>query len=34
MATDPGCGMTVEERSAAGKSVYQGRTYYFRRPLL
>lgn len=29
MAKDPVCGMDVEEQSAAGKSVYQGETYYF-----
>jgi Cu+-exporting ATPase len=29
MATDPVCGMTVDETSAAGKSVFDGRTFYF-----
>ncbi len=29
MATDPVCGMTVEEKKAAGTSVYRGTTYYF-----
>ena len=29
MAKDPVCGMTVDEKSAAGKSEYQGQTYYF-----
>ena len=31
MAThrDPVCGMRVEEEGAAGKSEYQGQTYYF-----
>src|SRR3954470_12400027 len=29
MALDPVCGMTVEPASAAGKSEYQGTTYYF-----
>ena len=29
MATDPVCGMTVDEASAAGKSVFDGRTFYF-----
>jgi Cu+-exporting ATPase len=29
MATDPVCGMTVEEGGAAGTSSYAGRTYYF-----
>lgn len=29
MARDPVCGMDVDERKAAGTSVYRGRTYYF-----
>lgn len=29
MATDPVCGMTVDEKQAAAKSEYQGQTYYF-----
>ena len=29
MATDPVCGMQVDERSAAGSSVFGGRNYYF-----
>ncbi len=29
MATDPVCGMTVDEASAAGTSVFEGRTYSF-----
>ena len=29
MATDPVCGMQVDERTAAGSSVFEGRTYYF-----
>lgn len=29
MATDPVCRMTVDEKSAAGTSVYEGKTYYF-----
>jgi Cu+-exporting ATPase len=29
MTTDPVCGMTVDETSAAGTSVFDGRTYYF-----
>ena len=29
MAKDPVCGMDVDERTAAGKSDYQGQTYYF-----
>lgn len=32
MHTDPVCGMTVDEESAAGKSEYQGQTYYFCSP--
>ncbi|MBI3938912.1 MAG: heavy metal translocating P-type ATPase [Betaproteobacteria bacterium] len=29
MATDPVCGMQVDEKSAAASSVYQGRAYFF-----
>lgn len=29
MAIDPICGMTVDEKTAAGKSEYKGKTYYF-----
>ncbi len=29
MAVDPVCGMTVEPKEAAGKSVHEGKTYYF-----
>ena len=29
MAKDPVCGMTVDEKTAAGQSVYKGQTYYF-----
>ena len=29
MATDPVCGMRVDEKSAAAQSSYRGRTYYF-----
>lgn len=29
MAKDPVCGMQVIETSAAGRSEYEGRTYYF-----
>ncbi len=29
MAKDPVCGMEVDEKTAAGKSEYQGQTYYF-----
>ena len=29
MATDPVCKMKIDESKAAGKSEYQGKTYYF-----
>jgi YHS domain-containing protein len=29
MARDPVCGMDVNEQNAAGKSQYQGQTFYF-----
>lgn len=29
MATDPVCKMTIDEKTAAGKSEYNGKTYYF-----
>ena len=29
MAKDPVCGMQVDEKTAAGKSEYNGQTYYF-----
>ena len=32
MAKDPVCGMQVNEQSAAAKSEYQGKTYYFCSP--
>jgi YHS domain-containing protein len=32
MAKDPVCGMQVEESKAAGKSDYNGTTYYFCSP--
>jgi Cu+-exporting ATPase len=32
MAVDPVCGMQVNENQAAGKSEYQGQTYYFCSP--
>lgn len=32
MAKDPVCGMQIDESSAAGKSEYGGRTYYFCSP--
>ena len=32
MVKDPVCGMSVDEKKATNKSVYQGRTYYFCSP--
>lgn len=29
MVKDPVCGMDIQQTSAAGKSEYQGQTYYF-----
>lgn len=29
MAKDPVCGMDVDEKKAAAKSEYKGKTYYF-----
>lgn len=29
MVKDPVCGMDVDPKTAAGKSDYQGKTYYF-----
>ena len=29
MSKDPVCGMQVDEKAAAGKSDYNGKTYYF-----
>lgn len=29
MAIDPVCGMSVDEKKAAAKQEYQGKTYYF-----
>lgn len=29
MVTDPVCKMQIDEKTAAGKSEYQGKTYYF-----
>ena len=29
MATDPVCGMSVDQNSAAAQSDHKGRTYYF-----
>jgi YHS domain-containing protein len=33
MATDPVCNMKVDENKAAGKSEYNGKTYYFCSPV-
>ena len=32
MQIDPVCGMMVDPKTAAGKSEYQGKTYYFCSP--
>jgi YHS domain-containing protein len=32
MAIDPVCKMSVDEKTAKGKSVYKGQTYYFCAP--
>jgi len=32
MVTDPVCKMTIDEKKAAGKSDYNGKTYYFCAP--
>ncbi len=32
MAIDPVCGMHIDEKQAAAKSEYQGKTYYFCAP--
>jgi YHS domain-containing protein len=29
MAKDPVCGMVIDEKTAAGTSEYEGKTYYF-----
>ena len=29
MAKDPVCGMMIDEKTAAGRSDYNGQTYYF-----
>jgi len=29
MVIDPVCGMEIDPKTAAGKSEYQGKTYYF-----
>jgi Cu+-exporting ATPase len=33
MVKDPVCGMTIDEKTAAGKSEYDGKTYYFCAPI-
>ena len=33
MVKDPVCGMMIDEQTAAGKSDYQGQTYYFCAPV-
>ena len=33
MVTDPVCHMTIDENKAAGKSDYNGKTYYFCAPI-
>lgn len=33
MVKDPVCGMMIDESTAAGKSEYRGRTYYFCAPV-
>lgn len=33
MVKDPVCGMMIDEKTAAGKSDYQGQTYYFCAPI-
>lgn len=32
MVTDPVCKMTIDEKTAAGTSEYNGKTYYFCAP--
>ncbi len=32
MVKDPVCGMEIDPKTAAGKSEYQGQTYYFCSP--
>jgi Cu+-exporting ATPase len=32
MVTDPVCDMEIDPKTAAGKSEYQGKTYYFCSP--
>ncbi len=33
VVTDPVCKMQIDEKKAAGKSEYQGKTYYFCAPI-
>ena len=33
MAKDPVCGMTIDEKTAAGRSEYEGTVYYFCAPI-
>ena len=33
MARDPVCGMTIDEKTAAGRSEYGGTIYYFCAPI-
>lgn len=33
MVKDPVCGMTIDEKTAAGQSEYAGQTYYFCAPV-
>ncbi len=33
MVKDPVCGMTIDEKTAKGESVYNGQTYYFCAPI-
>jgi YHS domain-containing protein len=33
MSKDPVCGMTIDEKTAAGTSEYEGKTYYFCAPI-
>jgi YHS domain-containing protein len=33
MVKDPVCGMTIDEKTAAGTSQYQGQTIYFCAPI-
>ena len=33
MVKDPVCGMTIDEKTAAGRSEYEGTVYYFGAPI-